>query len=291
LNDEPESVLGVQGALAETAASYFELPAVAAQRVLVVATATRTAETAGRFLDAIAGAPWIRVRTASDAATTFQAKDQPIPLPIAKSGDRPPLAAARAARRELATLGKVLGDEGQPAELLDRYILAAESADWISDPQRGSILASAARGTAERTLGLVRIPGRQVTLTSRIAQIPVTIINDTAQADGSVLPARVQVKLDSTKIRFPEGASRELTVDSHVSTVTFRAETRVTGSFPLTVLLQTPDGSDTVGEGIIIVRSTAVSAVTLLLTGGGVLVLFVTWARRVFRARKQPAPG
>lgn len=286
-NDAPAApVLAVQAALAETASSFFELPAIAEERLLVVSTPTTPDALVVRaFMKAIAKAPWLRVRTAGDAATALPPTDEAIPLHAIRQPDRPPLAVARAARQELQKLGKVLGEEGQPLQSFERYVLAAESADWIAAPARGTLLASVARGGAEVTLSRVRVPGRQVTLTSRIAQIPVTIQNDTGQA------IRIRVRLDSTKIIFPQGDARAIEVGPGFETVTFRAETRVTGSFPLSVVLETPDGASRVGEGTIIVRSTAVSAVTLLAVGGGVLVLFLSWARRVAKSRRRAAAG
>jgi hypothetical protein len=276
-----DPVLATQGVFAETAASYFELPSLAPERLLVVGTPLMPdPKIAAALLDGFASAPWITMRTASDAVNTLAATEEPIPLPIAHPVDRAPLSAARAARRTVEILGRVIEEE-RPVGLLERFILAAESADWISAPGHGSILARAARGSAERTLGLIKIPPRQVTFTSRVAQIPVTVENDTAG------PIKVRLHLDTTKIRFPDGATRVLAVPERFLTVTFRAEARVTGSFPLKVRIETPDGRNVVGEGQIIVRSTAVNAVTLAATGGGALLLIAGWTRRFFRTRRR----
>lgn len=279
---EAEAALTVQGALAETAASYFELPALAAERLLVIATpGMPDPRVASGLLDGIAAAPWVRLRPAPEAVEALPPTEEPIVMPIARPGDRTPLAAARAARRAVQILGQVLGEQERPVETLERFILASESIDWTRDPQRGSVFARAARGSAERTLGLIGIPSRQVTFTSRIAQIPVTILNETGQ------PVSIRIRLLSSKIRFPEGATRTLDVPQRVLTVTFRAEMRATGSFPLTIRIETPDGRASFGEGQINVRSTAVSAVTLVGTGGGALVLLLGWARRLVRARRR----
>ncbi len=275
-----DAVLNAQGALAETAASYFELPALAAERLIVVATPSTPDPAVARTLTAgFASAPWIHLRTAGDAANTLEPSTEPIALPLQRTPDRAPLSAARAASRVVATLGSVVEDASAIA-VLQRSILAAESADWITDQARGSILARAARGTAERSLALIRVAARQVTLTSRIAQIPVTVLNDTGG------PIKVRIALESGKITFPDGATQDLEVQSRVETVTFRAETRVTGSFPVTVRILTPDGTSTVGEGQLVVRSTAVSAFTLLVIGGGLLVLLASWGRRSLKTRK-----
>jgi len=275
-------VLSAQGVIAETAASYFELPALAPERLIVVAPPSMPdPDTLSRMLDGLGAAPWVQVRTASDAAGSLPPNDQPIPLPISAVPDRAPLIAARAATKTLSVLSRVLGEQQRPVALLDRFLLAAEAADYTTDPTRGEILARAARGSAERTLGLIRVPARQVTLTSHHAQVPVTLLNDTG------LPVHVQVRLVSAKIGFPSGNSIDLDATQRVTTFTFRAETRVAGSFPLHVQIRTPDGKDLVGEGDLIVRSTAVSGVTLAVTGGGVAVLLGSWFRRLRRERKQ----
>jgi hypothetical protein len=284
LASKQRPVLDAQGALAETAASYFELPALAAERLIVVATPGTPDPAVARTLVAgLATAPWIQLRTAGEAAAALEPSEEPIPLPLQRTPDRVPLSAARAASRVVATLGAVVEDTTSIASL-QRFILASESADWIEEPARGSILARAARGSAERQLALIRVAARQVTLTSRSArEFPVTILNDTGGA------IRIRIALDSGKITFPDGATRDLEVVSRVETVTFRAETRVTGSFPLTVRILTPDGKATVGEGQIVVRSTAVSAFTLLVIGGGMLVLLASWGRRSLKMRRRQA--
>ncbi len=280
LSSRRDPVLAAQGVVAETAASFFELPALASERLLVVGTPTSPdSAAAGALLDALAGAPWVRLLTATQAASALPPTDKVLALDSSTDPDRPALSAARAARRAVDTLVRVLEPE-RPVELLERLILAAQSADWIADPSRGSILARAARGRAERTLDLIRVPERRVTLTSRIAQIPVTLVNGTGQ------PVRVRVTLDSTKMRFPRGASRNVTVAQRVFTMTFQAETRVSGSFPVVVRLETLDGAP-VGQSELVVRSTRVSAVTLIITLGGAIALFLTWMRRALRSRSR----
>ena len=76
-----------------------------------------------------------------------------------------------------------------------------------------------------------------------------------------------------------------------LGTLTFRVEARGAGSFPIMVTLQTPDGESTVGTGDVQVRSSAVSAVTLMATAGGALFLVVAWARRAVSRRTKQAPN
>src|SRR5207249_2401249 len=117
--------------LAETAASYFELPSLAQERLIVIATPpTPDPRTISALLDGVASAPWIALRTASDTATALAPTEESIRMPIAPATDRLSLAAARAARRTVDILASVLEQAG-PVGMLERLILTSESADWI----------------------------------------------------------------------------------------------------------------------------------------------------------------
>lgn len=70
-----------------------------------------------------------------------------------------------------------------------------------------------------------------------------------------------------------------------IGTLGFSLEAKAAGSFPLTVRIETTDGKDLVGTGQILVRSSAVSAVTFMATAGGALFLAVAWARRAMSRR------
>jgi hypothetical protein len=275
-----DRVLLAQNVLAETASAWHELPALASERLLVMASDdVPPPATTAALLAGIASAPWLRLRTASDALAALPPQGEPIALPLESPAESPILEAAARARRVVETVERVVTGVTPLERLLDRYVLASESQDWDAAPARGLTMARDALGEAAAVLGRIRAPNRQVTLTARGGDVPVTVLNHTGQ------PITVRVRLESAKVVFPEGATRIADVEGRVRTLTFRVQARAAGSFPVDVLLETPDGHREIGRGRVVVRSTAVSAVTLAATGGGALFLLAAWARRLRRAR------
>ena len=280
------------GIVAETAASYFERPAGADGRVLVIGTATMVDPgITGPLLDALAQAPWLQMRTASSVAAdpTLHSEDEPRRLGVVAAEDSPRITESRAARRAIETLESILvkPSGSETVTRLERVLLASESADY--DQRRRSAV-NLARSVDDRTqaiLSNITVHKRQVTLTRRGGQVPVTIQNRTGFA------VRLRVELDSQRVAFPGGSTRRIEIEGRrgrsLGTLTFRVEARGAGSFPIAVKLLTPDGQSVVGTGEIQVRSSAVSALTLMATGGGALFLVGAWARRAISRRTKPA--
>jgi hypothetical protein len=284
-----DPVLTAMGVIAETAASYFELPSLAAGRMLVVATAAMPeAAVAAPLLDVLSQAPWLRIRTASDAVAEplLRPSGEPQRLDVRAPDGGARSLQSRAARRQVDIFGRVLVKPSGGDELtrLDRIVLVSESADYDRHTATAITLARGARERARHHLDRISVPPRRVTLTARGGQVPITVVN------RSGYTIRLQVRLDSQKVTFPTGASRVIEVPgkdrgASLGTFPFALEARAAGSFPVTVRLETPDGHDLVGSGQILVRSTAVSAVTLMATAGGALFLLVAWMRRALSRR------
>ncbi len=289
-----DRVLTAMGVLAETAATYFERPAGADGRLLVIGTSSMPEPSTARpLMDALAQVPWIHMRTASNVAadSTLKSADEPRRLGEVQGERSTRVNQARAARRALETFESILVDPSgtEAVAELERTLLASESADYDRRQSAATAYARAVRDRALRHLGRITVPKRQVTLTRRGGQVPVTIQNQTG------FTIRLRVELDSQKLAFPAGQARRIEIEGKphgraLGTLTFRVEARGAGSFPIAVRLQTPDGQSTVGTGEVQVRSSAVSAVTLMATAGGALFLLVAWARRaVSRRAKQAA--
>jgi hypothetical protein len=191
---------------------------------------------------------------------------------------------AKSARRQASIFERVVQAPEVVADL-ERRILVSESADYGGTKSRsgavGSAIARAARDRAQDTLARITVPARRVTLTSRTGRAPVTVVNETG------FEIKVLVRLDSAKVSFPNGAEQAVTVPAEpgLETVTFDVDPRAAGSFPVSVVLATPDGRDEIGSGRLLVRSTAVSAVAFAATAGGALFLLGAWARRAFVRR------
>ena len=289
-----DPVLSAMGVAAETAAAYLEQPALGAGRMLVVTTRSMPEPVVtAPLLDILSQAPWIQMRTASNAAanTLLRPAGESVRLDAGASSSSARFTQARGARHALETLDRILVRPSGVEETarLDRLILVSESADYSARPGTAVGLARAARERAQRILREISVQQRRVTLTSRGGRVPVTVINATGYT------IRLRVRLDSQKVRFPEGASRHIQVPGRergvsIGTIEFEARARAAGSFPVVVRLESTSG-DAVGSGQIQVNSSAVSAVTFMATAGGALFLAGAWARRSWSRRRKTAPN
>ena len=288
-----DPVLTAMGTVAETAASYFERPALSAGRLLVVSTpGMPEPAVAAPLLDALAQAPWLRIRTASDAAADPGLRnpvDEPRRLDVARAETSPRVGQARAAREAIDKLERILvrPSGAEDVASLEQLLLVSESADYDRRTGTAVGLARAVRDRTEELLKKIAVPPRRVTLTRQGGQVPVTIQNRTGHT------IRLRVELESPRVTFPGGAARQIQVEGRargtsLETLTFRIEARTAGSFPITVRVETPDGRDLIRTGQVQVRSSAVSAVTLMATAGGALFLVGAWARRALSRRPKP---
>lgn len=287
-----DPVLQAMGALAEAAVTFFEVPGLAPARTFVFATnGMPSPAIAGPLLDALAASPWSRIRTVSDVIADPELRPAAEPLRLASRPLTTPtrLSFAKSARRQVSIFERVVQAPDIVGDL-ERRILIAESADYAGQRSGavGSAIARSARDRAQSALARITVPPRRVTLTSRTGRAPVTVVNETG------FEIKVMVRLDSAKVAFPDGSTRLVTVQPEPGrqTVEFDVDPIAAGSFPVSVVLTTPDGRDEIGSGRLLVRSTAVSAVAFAATAGGALFLLGAWARRAFvRRPKTKANG
>jgi hypothetical protein len=167
--------------------------------------------------------------------------------------------------------------------------LATTSDEWhehLSDPD-----ADGTRGQrgADRLVAAIRDEGRKLTatgeavlFTSRRGSFGITVANRT---DYRV---RVRVSASSSKLDFPDGSSRVVTIEPPGGPIEFAAITRSSGTFPTLFTLTSPDRSIVFDRGTLSVRSTAVNFSAIVLTAGGAVFLFGWIARRRAR-RRSPA--
>jgi hypothetical protein len=133
-------------------------------------------------------------------------------------------------------------------------------------------------------IGIQAPQGRTVTLTSRSAEIPVSLLNSTGRA------VKVRVRLESQKLRFPEGAERVITLPPRNTTTRFSVEARASGTFPLRVFVTSENGALPLQEARYTVRSTVVSGVGVFLTIGAGLFLAIWWVTHWRKSRRRPVP-
>lgn len=290
----PQEELGViqarQRFLAETATIMLERPA---QRRIVTAVAPVAGidpSLAEGVLGAIGTAPWLKPTTpdqvVQEGLTAEKANLAPAEEVVAGFPDAPGtdyFAALKDARRAIDRYADLAPPESRLVQL-DRRLLIAESADWWtsrSGLDRGTRFANSVVSTVEGEMNKIRAPISQtITLTSRNGVIPLSI----SSALG--YPVDVVVRLDSDKLRFPEG--EEIRIDQlrapnrivKVGTVA-----RATGTFPLRVVIQTPNSRIQIAESRLIIRSTAYNVVAVSITAGAGIFLVGWWVVGSIRKR------
>lgn len=166
---------------------------------------------------------------------------------------------------------------------LNRRLLIAQSADWWSTTrrlERAVEFATAIPDSVAGELDKIRGPGPQtITLTSNTGVIPLSI------GSGLDYPVDVVLRLDSDKLRFPDGervSIQDLRPPNH--TVRVRAATDASGTFPIKVQVFTPGGL-LISDSVLTVRSTAYNVVALSITAGAGLFLVGWWMVGAIRKR------
>ena len=101
------------------------------------------------------------------------------------------------------------------------------------------------------------------------------------------------MKLTSSRLLFPNGAERDVTlVPGRSTTARFTVETRSSGNAPVTMTVTAANGALTVTPGVLItVKSSFVSGVGLVLTIGAAAFLLLWWAWDIHRRRRRRVPA
>lgn len=267
--------------LASTAMIYFESPG---RRRALALPIDLTQGRGPEVLASLARAPWVSPLPAS-AVTGLEAdegdvRDAPPPLP--PDDYRRALTSARRAVEGFE--GFAL--EGNPRSWTLRTTLdrARSTADWNGDWERAESWATRIVRAVDEVRDKITATVGPVTFTSRSGEIPVTVAN------RNDFPIRLRVTLASPKLRFPSGATRSVRrLDPPGETITFRALSESTGTFPLTVAVHSADGDLLLDRSELVVRSTAANVLALVLTLAGAVFLVVSYGRRRVR-KKAVAP-
>jgi hypothetical protein len=163
-----------------------------------------------------------------------------------------------------------------------RNVLVAESRNWWTGQQlvetgRTFATETSAETAAEMESVSVSVAS-QTTFTSRTGDIQLSFFNETGY------PVNVEITLNSLDMEFdPSSFEREF------RTGPIRLQTEATakssGTFPVEVRVQTPDGY-TIATQSIQIRSTALNVVALMVTLGAVAFLVLFYAARAVRRRR-----
>ena len=183
-------------------------------------------------------------------------------------------------RRNLDSLGSVLGSGNAASAVIEEQLLVAESSDLKARRLRDPYVASADRQIQAQLAAIEMPEGRSFTLTARTGEIPVTFKNNTGK------PVRVVVTIQSDKLEFPGGEVQELELTRLNTTQRFPVVARASGAFPIRITLTSPDGHLVVGRARITVRSTAASGASLIVAMGAATFLAVWWGRNAMKGRR-----
>jgi hypothetical protein len=285
--DAADPVLAGHHLLADLAVVAFDRPGRARA---VVAMPPRSWRPRSEFLDTVlaglADAPVVAPATLetlfADVPPATAGRNTTLVRGAAAVDDRPaplPVERIRAERRRLRSFSGMLDPANPLDDRLEEQLLVSQSSE-LRARQRNAYLDGLAQ-RVDRELGRVRVPeARTITLTARQGEIPVSVLNETGY------PVRLEVRVTSDRLGFPDGGSRRLELARRNTTERFSVEARGSGAFPLRVRLFSPDGALLVGETRFTVRSTAFSGVGLVLSVGALGVLFAWWGRHATRTRR-----
>jgi len=288
-NREPSQVLEAHHLLADLAVLWLDAPA--SDRRAVVAVAPSGWKATRAFLDALSAGliqhPAVEPVTLDSVFTmvTPAVVGRGLalvrhPAPVPPGGLLEIAAEIRDARKRLTSLGTVLNEPSPGMALLRERLLISESALLADTRARLDYLHAVEAGIVDHLDAIEMPSGRSITLTARRGEIPVTFQNRTG------LPAKVVVTVQSDKLAFPDGESRELELTRRNTTERFEVLARTSGAFPLRITLQSPDGNLMIGQARLTVRSTAASRVSVLVSIGAVVFLALWWGRHIVRGRR-----
>jgi hypothetical protein len=119
------------------------------------------------------------------------------------------------------------------------------------------------------------------TLGSKLSDLRLQVRNE------STVSLSVKVELASAKLQFPQGPQIVTIAPNSALDVVVPVQARANGSFPLNVILTTPDGLTQVGQPTrLTARVSALAGLGQVATGAAILILMSWWIAH-WRARKR----
>lgn len=292
---ENDDVLGAQHLLADLAVLYNDDPAAAKRGV--VATPARTWQPSGAFVATLLAG--LETSPILEDVTLDQLFERVAPAtsgtgsriaPLLRKIAPPPPGSAVApslpastigqARRRVDAFASAVDPANPVLDRLDRTLLASQSSD-LRARDRIRYLEGVEEQVGDEISRIAMPQNRSITLTAREGEIPVTI---TSTLD---YPLKAVLRVASDTLEFPDGDSQQLDLVRRNTTSQFTVQAQSSGSFPLRVRLESPEGL-VLAESRFTVRSTAISGVGTALSIGAGLFLLVWWGNhlRVRRSRR-----
>ena len=166
-----------------------------------------------------------------------------------------------------------------PITALETLIRAA-AASSLSNEQSAAYTLSVFDAVLAGTANLTIEPSDRITLTDRQANLLITIRN------GQPLPITVDLLLSAEKLRFLDGNRLTQTLAPGDNEIMVRVETLASGDARVTVAMTSPGGRLELDEGVVDIRSTAISGLGLVISIIALIVLGGWWARTIRRVRR-----
>lgn len=183
-------------------------------------------------------------------------------------------------RRQLDGFTSMVEEDNVVLGNFQRSLLSSESLRLSEDERENNI--DNWDDTFDKQLAAIRLPAeRSIRLTARDGEIPISVQNDTGY------PVKVNLRLSGDQIAFPEGRQRTIEVPLQQVTDRFAIEARTSGAFPVQVEMTSPDGTLSLYESRVTVRSTATSGVGVFLTAGSLGFLVLWWMHSIYKTRRK----
>ncbi len=280
----PNALLGIHQLLADLAQIYYDEPNFKWPRAVAVIVPESWEINSSNLLTlfhALSDSPIIKTTTLSNIFSTVPSGvgGEPSTRKLAAhlyAGHLLPTTQINHLASEIRSLQRAVPQNTPSTTYISLELLSAE-ASHLAKNQREAWLEASQQTINDELHYISTPPGRDITLTSRQARIPITILSH------APYPLSVEITLKSDKLIFPHGASKQITLSPGNTTIYFTVITRASGDFPLHLLLQTPAGGLTFLNTNFTVHSLAISAVALVLTIGAIVFLLLWWLRTVWR--------
>jgi hypothetical protein len=187
------------------------------------------------------------------------------------------------AQRELAAYGTMVGHNDPTVGQGQRELLLALSTD--NTPEEAQAYLATIRGRLDALTGGIYTTAKTLTLTARRASLPLSFVNNTGRAG-----IHVRVHLESPKLIFPKGQDVVMTLPLGHSTAArgqFPVIARASGTFAMTITLESADGSLRLGQPTrVTIRSAVFSGIGIALTLGALVFLAGWWGNHFWRTRR-----
>ena len=162
-------------------------------------------------------------------------------------------------------------------------LMRAATASSLSNEQSAAYTLSVFDAVLAGTANITIEPSDRITLTDRQASLLINIRN------GQPLPITVDLLLSAEKLRFVDGERFTQTLAPGNNEIMVRVETLASGDARVTVAMTSPGGRLELHQGVVDIRSTAISGLGLVISIIALIVLGGWWARTIRRVRRNRA--